>query len=154
MRLRLVGGDAARIAGGGHHAAGDDGRDEGAEPWPPGRPCRWRSATLLAVLGGLGLLLASIGLYVVVAFAVTRRTREIGVRIALGAGSQQVVWNIARGVAGSICVGTGIGARLALAPLMLALRTLLLGQYRDRQHLGAGLPSRSSTRWRCWRSPP
>jgi predicted permease len=78
-------------------------------------------ALLLAGLGGLGLLLASIGLYAVVAFAVARRTREIGVRMALGARSQQVVWSIARGVAGLIAVGTGIGLFLSVL-LMLALR--------------------------------
>ena len=79
------------------------------------------AATFLAVLGGLGLVLASIGLYAVVAFAVARRTREIGIRIALGARSQQVVWSIARGVAGLIGVGTGIGLVLSVLAL-LALR--------------------------------
>jgi ABC-type antimicrobial peptide transport system permease subunit len=71
-------------------------------------------ATLFALLGGLGLVLASIGLYAVVAFAVSRRSREIGVRMALGARSQQVVWSIARGVAGLIGVGTGIGLFLVV----------------------------------------
>ena len=79
-------------------------------------------ATLLGVLGGLGLVLASIGLYAIVTFAVARRTREIGIRIALGARSQQVVWSIARGVAGLIAVGTGFGLFLSVL-IMLALRT-------------------------------
>ena len=78
-------------------------------------------ATFLGVLGALGLVLASIGLYAVVAFAVARRSREIGIRMALGARSQQVVWSIARGVAGLIGVGTGIGLFLSLLA-MLALR--------------------------------
>jgi predicted permease len=78
-------------------------------------------ATFLGVLGGLGLVLASIGLYAVVAFAVARRSREIGIRMALGAGSHQVVWSIARGVAGLIGVGTGIGLFLSILA-MLALR--------------------------------
>jgi predicted permease len=79
-------------------------------------------ATFLGALGGLGLLLASIGLYAVVAFAVARRSREIGIRMALGARSQQVVWSIAGGVASLVAVGTGIGLVLSVL-VMLALRT-------------------------------
>jgi predicted permease len=79
-------------------------------------------ATFLAILAGLGLVLASIGLYAVVAFAVARRSREIGIRMALGARSQQVVSSIARGVAGLVGVGTGIGLFLTVL-LMLALRS-------------------------------
>jgi predicted permease len=78
-------------------------------------------ATCLGALGGLGLVLASIGLYAAVAFAVARRSREIGIRMALGARSQQVVWSIARGVAELIGVGTSIGLGLTVL-VMLALR--------------------------------
>ena len=78
-------------------------------------------AACLAVLAGLGLVLASIGLYAVVAFAVGRRTREIGIRMALGAPRQQVVWGIARGVAGLVALGTGIGLVLSVLA-MLVLR--------------------------------
>ena len=78
-------------------------------------------ATLFGALGSLGLALASIGLYAVVAFAVARRSREIGIRMALGARSQQVVWSIARGVAGLTGVGTGIGLVL-LVLVMLVMR--------------------------------
>jgi putative ABC transport system permease protein len=78
-------------------------------------------ATLFGALGGLGLVLASIGLYAVVAFAVARRSREIGVRMALGARSQQVVWSIVRGVAGLIGIGTGVGLVL-LVVVMLVMR--------------------------------
>jgi len=83
-------------------------------------------ATLLAVLGLLGLVLASIGLYAVVAFAVERRSREIGIRMALGARSRQVVWSIARGVAGLVAVGTGIGLFLSVLA-MLGLRAVPTG---------------------------
>ena len=80
-------------------------------------------AMFLGVLGGLGLVLASIGLYAVVAFAVARRSREIGIRMALGASRQQVVWSVARGVAGLIGVGTGVGLILSVIA-MLALRAV------------------------------
>jgi ABC-type antimicrobial peptide transport system permease subunit len=78
-------------------------------------------ATLLGILGGLSLVLASLGLYAVVAFAVERRSREIGIRMALGARSRQVVWSIARGISGLVGVGTGIGLVLSVLA-MLALR--------------------------------
>jgi predicted permease len=78
-------------------------------------------ATFFGALGSLGLVLASIGLYAVVAFAVARRSREIGIRMALGARSQQVVWSIARGVAGLTGIGTGIGLVLSVL-VMLAMR--------------------------------
>ena len=79
-------------------------------------------AAFLGGLGGLGLVLASIGLYAVISFAVARRTREIGIRIALGARSQQVIWSIARGIAGLIGVGTGFGLALSVLAT-IALRT-------------------------------
>jgi len=78
-------------------------------------------ATFLGGLGGLGLVLAGIGLYAVVAFAVARRSREVGIRMALGARSRQVVWSIARGVAGLIGIGTGMGLFLSILA-MLAMR--------------------------------
>ena len=80
-------------------------------------------ATFLAALGTLGLCLAGIGLYAVVAFAVSRRSREIGIRMALGARSQQVVWTVAREVALLVGVGTGAGLALTLLAI-LALRAV------------------------------
>ncbi|MCL4846109.1 MAG: ABC transporter permease [Acidobacteria bacterium] len=78
-------------------------------------------AWALGALAGLGLLMASIGLYAVVAFAVARRTREIGIRVALGARRPQVLWSVARGAAGLVGIGTGIGLGLSVL-LMLAMR--------------------------------
>ena len=80
-------------------------------------------ATFLGALGALGLCLAGIGLYAVVAFAVSRRSREIGIRMALGARSQQVVWTVAREVALLVGVGTGAGLALTLLAI-LALRAV------------------------------
>jgi predicted permease len=78
-------------------------------------------AAFLGALGALGGCLAGIGLYAVVAFAVSRRSREIGIRMALGARSQQVVWTVAREVAVLVGVGTGAGLTITLVAI-LALR--------------------------------
>ena len=78
-------------------------------------------ATSLAVLGALGLLLASVGLYTVIAFAVARRSREIGIRLAIGARSTQVIWSVVRGVAGLVAIGTAAGVGLSVLAT-LALR--------------------------------
>ena len=51
-------------------------------------------AALLAAMGLLGLVLASVGLYGVVAFSVARRTREIGVRMAMGSRRRDVLLQV------------------------------------------------------------
>jgi predicted permease len=66
-------------------------------------------ARMFVVLGPLLLVLAAIGIYAVVSYGVTRRTREIGVRLALGASSGQVVLQIIRENLGVITWGAGIG---------------------------------------------
>ena len=71
-------------------------------------------ARLFAVLGPLLLGLAAIGIYAVVSYAVARRTREIGVRLAFGATSGRVVLQIIRENMGVILRGTVIGWALAL----------------------------------------
>jgi len=76
-------------------------------------------AAFFTGLGLLGLTLAGIGLYAVIAFAVTRRSREIGIRMALGAGSQQVVWSVARGVAALVGVGTAVGLALWIVAVLV-----------------------------------
>jgi macrolide transport system ATP-binding/permease protein len=70
-------------------------------------------AVLAAGFGGLGTLLAAIGLYGVIAFSVTRRTREIGVRMAVGADRRRVLGLIMR--QGLVLVVIGAVAGLALA---------------------------------------
>jgi len=79
------------------------------------------AAVALGALGMLGLLLASVGLYAVIAFAVARRSREIGIRLALGARRSQVVWTVVRGVAGLVGAGTMAGLGLSVLAT-LALR--------------------------------
>lgn len=76
-------------------------------------------AAALGVLGTLGVSLAGIGLYAVVAFAVYRRSREIGIRMALGARSRQVISSIAREVSILVGAGTGIGFVLSIALIVL-----------------------------------
>ena len=84
----------------------------------------WRVAAILfLVLGSLGLLAAATGIYGLVAYDVTQRTREIGVRVALGASSRQVM-NLVIGT-GLRVVLMGVGAGLLIAfgigRVMLAL---------------------------------
>jgi putative ABC transport system permease protein len=70
-------------------------------------------ATLSIGFGALGALLAVIGLYGLLAYTVTRRTHEIGVRMALGAESADVMRIVVRDALWMICAGLAIGAPLA-----------------------------------------
>jgi putative ABC transport system permease protein len=85
-------------------------RDEGLAPWNNG----------IAMLGGLavmGLGLASLGLYAVVAFAVTRRSQEIGIRMALGARGLQVIWLMMSDVLILTAVGIALGIGISVGVL-------------------------------------
>jgi predicted permease len=72
-------------------------------------------ATLSAAFGALATLLAALGLYGVMAFAVARRTKEIGLRMALGAQRGQVVWMVMREALLLLGIGLAIGAPAAFA---------------------------------------
>jgi putative ABC transport system permease protein len=78
------------------------------------------SAFVLAVFGGTALLLATIGIYGVISFSVTRRTREIGLRVALGARGRDVTFMVVRQalILASVGVVIGVGAALALTGVM------------------------------------
>jgi predicted permease len=79
--------------------------------------------TLSGFFGGLGAVLAGIGLYGLLAYAVARRTNEIGVRMALGATTGDVSGLVLRDALGIVCAGLAAGAALALwsRPLVASL---------------------------------
>jgi predicted permease len=66
-------------------------------------------ASLTGVFAGVALILAAVGLYAVVAYAVTQRTNEIGIRMALGARPGQVLGLIMRNGLALVALGVGIG---------------------------------------------
>ena len=124
-----AGGDAARLA--------DAVRREirGIDPGVPlsdvrtmdqvaaesARSRRWTMG-LLAGFAALALLLALVGIYGVMSWAVAQRTREIGIRMALGAQTGQVMRMVLRDAVWLACLGLGIGAAAAMA-----LRQVLAG---------------------------
>lgn len=66
-------------------------------------------ATISGFLGGLALLLACLGLYGLMAYAVARRTGEIGVRMALGARRRAIIWLIVRETVWPLLAGVAAG---------------------------------------------
>ena len=83
-------------------------------------------AMLATAFGGLGILLAAIGLYGVIAFSVARRTREIGVRMALGARPHRVMAMVMRQGFAIVAIGLLVGGVLAAA-VAFALQGVLYG---------------------------
>ena len=100
-------------------------------------------ATLTILFGALGLVLAAVGLYGVLAYTVERRTSEIGVRMALGADRGRVIgmvlggafWQVGVGLLLGIPAAIGAGKLMATQlfgvkpwdPIMLTIAVLLLG---------------------------
>ena len=84
------------------------------------------AAGLIGSFGLIAALLAAIGLYGVMAYTVTRRTSEIGIRMALGAGCNAVLWRVLRGSLFMVAIGIGIGVPTALA-LTQVVREALYG---------------------------
>ena len=82
--------------------------------------------TLSGFFGVLALLLAAVGLYGVISYAVTRRTREFGLRMALGAERSSVIWLVARYTAVLVLSGAAIGVPTALA-LSKLVKSFLFG---------------------------
>lgn len=73
------------------------------------------AALLLTVFGALALFLAAIGIYGVVSYAVARRTRELGIRMSLGATARDVVQMAVAGGMKLVCIGGVVGVALAAA---------------------------------------
>jgi ABC-type lipoprotein release transport system permease subunit len=100
-------------------------------------------STLTTLFGVLGLLLAAVGLYGVMAYMVEQRTGEIGIRMALGADRWRVVRMVLRRAFSQVGIGLALGIPAAIGagrlmkdqlfgvkpwdPVMLVLATLLLG---------------------------
>jgi predicted permease len=82
--------------------------------------------TLLSILGGLGLLLTAVGIYGVTAYIVAQRTREFGVRMALGARGRDVMKLVIREGMWLVLIGVVIGMAASLAVSRL-LKSFLFG---------------------------
>ncbi len=84
------------------------------------------TAMLSGFFAALALLLASIGLYGLMSYTVTRRTREIGIRVAVGAQREDVLWIVLRETLALALFGIAIGIPSALAATRL-IATMLFG---------------------------
>ncbi|HVS13401.1 MAG TPA: ABC transporter permease [Thermoanaerobaculia bacterium] len=82
------------------------------------------TATLLGAFGAIALSLAAVGIYGVMSYAVRRRRREIGIRMALGAGSTSILGMVLRQGLALTAIGLGVGVAASLA-VTRALRQLL-----------------------------
>ena len=83
-------------------------------------------ATLSGFFGAMALLLACLGLYGIMAYAVARRTAEIGIRMALGAPGGRIVWLVVKGTLTLIVAGIVLGVPLSLWAARY-VRSLLFG---------------------------
>jgi len=81
---------------------------------------------LVTAFGLAALLLAALGIYGVLSYAVSLRTREIAIRMTLGARHAGVLWLVARQALGLVAIGFALGLPLAVAA-GTALRSLLYG---------------------------
>jgi ABC-type antimicrobial peptide transport system permease subunit len=84
------------------------------------------AAWIAASVGIIGLLLCALGLYGLTAFSAAQRTREIAIRLAVGAPHRAVLWLVLRQAATLALVGASVGLALA-AVLSRLLERLLVG---------------------------
>jgi ABC-type antimicrobial peptide transport system permease subunit len=72
-------------------------------------------STLFSVFAMIGLLLSAVGIYAVTAYATSQRTQEIGIRIALGATTRDVVWLVLGSGLRQLALAVAIGMAVAIA---------------------------------------
>ena len=84
------------------------------------------AGTVLGIFGALGLMLAAVGMYGVMSYAVTQRTREIGIRMAIGAARGEVVRMVMRQGLALVAIGGAVGLAAAFGAARL-LRSVLYG---------------------------
>ena len=77
-------------------------------------------ATMFTIFGGVAMLLAAVGIYGVMSFAVNQRRQELGVRMALGADRRRILGMVLRQGGVQVAIGTIVGVGLALAIARLA----------------------------------
>ena len=107
--------------------------------------------TLLGVFAATALVLACIGLYGVMAYAVTQRTREMGIRIALGAGAGQVIALVMRAGMKLVLIGLGIGAACSVGAGYLIANQLYNVSRADPAVFGlVALALLTATMAACW----
>ena len=96
-------------------------------------------ARLAIVFGGVALLLACLGLYGVTAFSVTRRTREIGIRMAVGASRGRILATVLKGALAQLATGLAVGLPAAYAAGRLLQTTLFRVSGHDPLVLGVSV---------------
>lgn len=96
-------------------------------------------ATMLAIMGGLGMLLALIGLYGVISYSVSRRTAEIGIRMTLGASPAAVLRGVLKD--GLVLIGFGVAVGLLIALALMRPLSMYLSGVKANDPLGLLAPA-------------
>jgi ABC-type antimicrobial peptide transport system permease subunit len=95
---------------------------------------------LLAITGLVALILGLVGIYGVVSYAIAQRQREIGLRIALGAGHGEVRWMFVRKALAPVAAGVGLGlAAAAVLTRLMASQLFGISPLDPATHLAVAL---------------